>query len=66
LPDDGRPGQVMVCIETDRGPWSGRWPWLAIGCMQWIPGRPPGTGSCCLSGTKSDQADAFPRTARRM
>jgi len=37
----------MVCIETDRGPWSGRWPWLAIGCMQWIPGRPPGTGSCC-------------------
>jgi hypothetical protein len=47
LPDDGRPGQVMVCIETDRGPWVRALAVAGYRVYAVNPGRPPGTGSCC-------------------
>ena len=59
LPDDGRPGQVMVCIETDRGPWVRA---LAVAGYRVYAVNPRQAARhrelLSLSGAKSDQADA--------
>lgn len=59
LPDDSDPGQVLVCIETDRGPWvralvaAG---YQVFGVNPKLAARHRETVS--LSGAKSDKADA--------
>jgi transposase len=59
LPDDAKPAQVLVCIETDRGPWvralaAAGYRVLAVNPKQAARHRE----TMSLSGAKSDKADA--------
>ncbi|MBM0225487.1 MULTISPECIES: IS110 family transposase [Micromonospora] len=59
LPDDGDPSQVLVCIETDRGPWVR----ALIAAGYQVYGVNPKQAArhrelVSLSGAKSDKADA--------
>jgi transposase len=59
LPDDAEPSQVLVCIETDRGPWVRAM--IAAGYQ--VYGVNPKQAArhrelMSLSGAKSDKADA--------
>jgi transposase len=59
LPDDAKPSQVLVCIETDRGPWVRA---LAAAGYQVYGVNPKQAArhreGMSLSGAKSDKADA--------
>ena len=59
LPDDAEPSQVLVCIETDRGPWVR----ALIAAGYQVYGVNPKQAArhrelMSLSGAKSDKADA--------
>lgn len=59
LPDDGDPSQVVVCIETDRGPWVR----ALIAAGYQVYGVNPKVAArhreiVSVSGAKSDKADA--------
>jgi transposase len=59
LPDDAKPSDVLVCIETDRGPWVRAL--IAVGYQ--VYGVNPKQAArhregMSLSGAKSDKADA--------
>jgi transposase len=59
LPDDGDPSQVLVCIETDRGPWVR----ALVAAGYQVYGVNPKQAArhrelVSLSGAKSDKADA--------
>ena len=59
LPQDSDPGQVLVCIETDRGPWVGA---LVAASYQVYRVNPKTAARhrelLSLSGAKDDKADA--------